>query len=40
LVIDSLHEVLDQAETITDRRPLKAIVDRGYRDRKHTQQPT
>jgi IS5 family transposase len=31
---DTLPEVLDQAETITDRRPLKAIVDRGYRGRK------
>ncbi len=31
---DTLTEVLDQAEMITDQRPLKAIVDRGYRGRK------
>ena len=31
---DTLPEVLEQAEMITDQRPLKAIVDRGYRGRK------
>ena len=31
---DTLPEVLDQAEMITDQRPEKAIVDRGYRGRK------
>ena len=31
---DTLPEVLEQTEMITDRRPLKAIVDRGYRGRK------
>lgn len=31
---DTLPEVLDQAEMITHQRPLKAIVDRGYRGRK------
>jgi len=31
---DTLPEVLDQVEMITNQRPLKAIVDRGYRGRK------
>jgi IS5 family transposase len=31
---DTLPEVLDLAETVTAKRPLKAIVDRGYRGRK------
>jgi IS5 family transposase len=31
---DTLPEVLDQVEMITDQRPHKAIADRGYRGRK------
>ena len=34
---DTLPEVLDQAEMITDQRPAKAIVDRGYRGRNEKQ---
>ena len=30
----TLPEVLDQVEAVMDRRPSKAIVDRGYRGRK------